>query len=106
MQMLNAEAQTPCHVAAYLMSPCLATPYGEPLRFEEMFCLRRYGVLDAAVYALTSTLAHNDYYRAPGPATFPANGCNCNTVLYSMLAACGTCQGESYISCVFPRLNS
>ena len=52
---------------------------------------------EAVVYGLIKTTTVN-YYTAPGSTTLNPTPCTCNTVLYSMLAACGACQLESYIS--------
>ena len=48
----------------------------------------------AADYTLTSL---EPGYVYIGPTVFHANTCQCNTVYYSMLSACGLCQDRDYI---------
>jgi hypothetical protein len=30
----------------------------------------------------------------------PGSACDCSTVVYSLISACGRCQGRNFISCV------
>ncbi|CAK5280207.1 unnamed protein product [Mycena citricolor] len=64
----NSQKQSPCLVAAQLIAVC--SPAYE-------------------VYALP------DSYHYEGPSGTDANPCQCNTVVYSLLAECGLCQGRS-----------
>lgn len=57
-------------MTAYLNSACLANP------------------TDAYVYSLPEDF----HYRPPTAAT--ATPCQCSTVFYSMISACGTCQNR------------
>jgi hypothetical protein len=66
----NSKQQNPCLVAAYLETTCLGQPYIIP-----------------AIPAGT-------HYIPPTAAT--ANPCLCNTVYYSLISACGGCQGRTY----------
>lgn len=76
----NDEGQQPCLVAAYLIAPCLASPSS------------------AIVLGLVQGLGI-DAYTPPGPAGFyPASTCMCSSVTYSLLSACGICQGFTYDS--------
>jgi len=39
-------------------------------------------------------------YKYTGPSSFDgSNVCKCNTIVYSLLSACGACQGESWFTC-------
>lgn len=67
----NSRGQSPCLMAAYLNSACLADP------------------TDAYVYSLPE-----DYHYRP-PTEEVATPCQCSTIFYSMIAACATCQNRS-----------
>jgi len=69
--MNNEEGQSPCLVYAYLQASCLVGNWTVP--------------------ALPSSQAYNP------PNIMQANVCTCSSVTYSMMAACGACQGGIYI---------
>ncbi|KAF8911956.1 hypothetical protein CPB84DRAFT_1957623 [Gymnopilus junonius] len=68
----NSQGQTPCQVASSLLAICNnATFPVEPLP-------------DSSHYL--------------GPSLQDANACQCSTVTYSLMSACGACQGRTYLS--------
>ncbi|TFK76332.1 hypothetical protein BDN72DRAFT_230546 [Pluteus cervinus] len=69
---LNSQEQTPCTVAASLLAPCSGGNYG------------------------VSPLVSGGFYN--GPTIAQANPCQCNTVVYSLMSACGACQNHQYAS--------
>ncbi|KAH8099954.1 hypothetical protein BXZ70DRAFT_939717 [Cristinia sonorae] len=71
--MSNSRGQSPCLVTAYLTTPCLTNP------------------TDAYVYALPPGF----HYRPPIPAS--ATSCQCNTIFFSTIQACATCQGNPLV---------
>ncbi|KAF9527008.1 hypothetical protein CPB83DRAFT_856978 [Crepidotus variabilis] len=68
----NSAKKSPCDIASSLLSVCAGSPY--------------------PVHALPD----NSHYV--GPTLDSANPCQCNTVVYSLMSACGACQGRSYLS--------
>ncbi|KAM5540808.1 hypothetical protein V8D89_005452 [Ganoderma adspersum] len=68
--MSNSRGQSPCLVSSWLFTPC-STPS------------------DSYVNPLPSGY----HYATPLNTTASANPCRCNTVLFSTIAACATCQG-------------
>ncbi|KAF9053187.1 hypothetical protein BJ165DRAFT_1400515 [Panaeolus papilionaceus] len=69
----NSQHKSPCEVASSLLSVCNNGPF------------------------FVHALPDNSHYL--GPTTVAgANPCQCNTVLYSLMSACGACQGKSYLS--------
>ncbi|KAF8201562.1 hypothetical protein BJ912DRAFT_506116 [Pholiota molesta] len=68
----NAENQTPCSVASSLLAVCNGGPFP------------------------VAALPDNTHYL--GPTLQNANPCQCNTVTYSLMSACGACQGRTYLS--------
>jgi len=64
----NSQKQSPCQVASTLLAVCTGS-------YE--------------VYALPDQFHYN------GPDTQEANPCQCNTVVYSLLAECGLCQNRT-----------
>ena len=89
--MSNHKGQSPCLVAAYLNGQCLSVPAA------------------STVLPLSNIPGFVDYYAPPAPGLLEPTACSCNTVLYSLLAACGECQGQgqaSYVSLThaFPSL--
>jgi len=64
--------QNPCLVAAYLETSC-----GDP------------------PVLVTPIPVGNTYL---GPTSAQANPCTCNTVVYSLISACGACQNRSFVS--------
>ncbi|KAI0829332.1 hypothetical protein BC628DRAFT_1360056 [Trametes gibbosa] len=69
--MNNARGQSPCLVSAYLLSPCSANATG------------------TFIPALQDS---HSFYNFAG-TVLESTPCVCNTVTYSMLYACATCQG-------------
>ncbi|KAH9483715.1 hypothetical protein JR316_0003191 [Psilocybe cubensis] len=69
---LNSHNQTPCDVASSLLAVCNNGPF--PVN----------ALPDASHYI--------------GPTLQDANPCQCNTVTYSLMSACGACQGRTYLS--------
>ncbi|KAI1792840.1 hypothetical protein LXA43DRAFT_1093129 [Ganoderma leucocontextum] len=73
--MSNSKGQSPCLVSSWLFSPCSSPA-------------------DSWVYPLSPGYHYNTPLNSPQSAT----SCRCNTVLFSAIAACATCQGqEDYI---------
>ncbi|KAG2356136.1 hypothetical protein BDR07DRAFT_1464207 [Suillus spraguei] len=70
--MNNSLQQTPCLVAAYLDSVCSGGDYS------------------------VNSLPSGDHY-AP-PTASEANNCQCSTVTYSLISACGDCQNATYLT--------
>ncbi|KAG2349766.1 hypothetical protein BDR05DRAFT_979875 [Suillus weaverae] len=70
--MNNSLLQNPCVVASYLESVCWGGDF------------------------TISTLPSGTHYAAPTVAE--ANQCECSTVTYSLISACGDCQGATYLS--------
>ncbi|KAI5119184.1 hypothetical protein M0805_000638 [Coniferiporia weirii] len=68
----NSKGQSPCLVAAYLGSACNGGQYD------------------------VSALIDGQHYV--GPTTAQANPCLCNTVIYSVMGACSTCQNGTIIT--------
>ncbi|KAL0946690.1 hypothetical protein HGRIS_012877 [Hohenbuehelia grisea] len=66
---LNSRKQSPCVVASYLLGTCSDQPYN------------------------VEALPENSHYSGPTLAT--ANSCQCSTVVYSLLSACGECQNRT-----------
>lgn len=78
--MNNQKGQQPCLVAAFLMSPCLEFPS------------------ESEVLGLIQGIGINAYLPPGGTNFYQATTCMCSSVTYSLLAACGLCQGFSYDS--------
>lgn len=74
----NTRGQSPCLMAAYLNSACLADP------------------TDAYVYSLPE-----DFHYRPPTVEF-ATPCQCSTIFYSMIGACATCQDRTNLPYVSP----
>ncbi|KAF8843547.1 hypothetical protein BDN67DRAFT_1000775 [Paxillus ammoniavirescens] len=68
----NSLGQSPCIVASYLESQCFTNGFN------------------------IQGLNPGQYYGAPSGAY--ANPCECNTVAYSLVSACGACQGAVYLT--------
>lgn len=50
-----------------------------------------------------SPLASNTHYIGPTePETNNDDAVECNTIFYSLVSACGACQGKTWIKYVFP----
>ncbi|KIP05860.1 hypothetical protein PHLGIDRAFT_128640 [Phlebiopsis gigantea 11061_1 CR5-6] len=76
----NQQGQSPCLVGAYMMSPCLVEPS------------------EAVVLGLVAGIDVNAYLPPGGSNFYTATTCMCSSVTYSLLAACGLCQGFTYYS--------
>ncbi|PIL36824.1 hypothetical protein GSI_00514 [Ganoderma sinense ZZ0214-1] len=73
--MSNSKGQSPCLISSWLFTPCSAPA-------------------DSWVYPLSPGY----HYNTPLDNSQSATPCRCNTVLFSTIAACATCQGqEEYI---------
>ncbi|KJA27471.1 hypothetical protein HYPSUDRAFT_937449 [Hypholoma sublateritium FD-334 SS-4] len=68
----NSQNQSPCQVAASLLTVCNGSPF-----------------------PVLPLPANSEYL---GPTLQDANPCQCNTVTYSLMSACGACQGQDYVS--------
>ncbi|KAI0767134.1 hypothetical protein C8Q74DRAFT_1369974 [Fomes fomentarius] len=68
--MSNSKGQSPCLISSYLFTPCDSPE-------------------DSYVHALPQGF----HYASPAKDPTSANPCRCNTVIFSTLAACATCQG-------------
>ncbi|PIL35111.1 hypothetical protein GSI_02899 [Ganoderma sinense ZZ0214-1] len=68
--MTNSKNQNPCLVSSFLFTPCSSPS-------------------DSFVFPLTPGF----HYNTPLNSTTSATPCRCNTVLFSTIAACATCQG-------------
>ncbi|KAJ8586098.1 hypothetical protein M405DRAFT_823905 [Rhizopogon salebrosus TDB-379] len=68
--MNNTKSQTPCLVSAYLQGVCVGGQYS------------------------IDTLPADSHYI--GPALDEANSCECSTVTYSLVSACGACQNSTF----------
>ncbi|KAJ8584068.1 hypothetical protein M405DRAFT_480981 [Rhizopogon salebrosus TDB-379] len=82
--MENTLNQNPCNISSYLVSACL-----------------NYTLVIVDVYPPGTMYT--------GPTADTANDCLCNTVTYSMLSACGACQGSPFenwsdwkVNCTIP----
>jgi len=69
----NSVEQSPCQVASSLLAVCNDGPF--------------------PVSALP-----DQSHQYVGPSLQDANTCQCNTVTYSLMSACGACQGSTYLS--------
>ncbi|KAI0721814.1 hypothetical protein C8T65DRAFT_629280 [Cerioporus squamosus] len=69
--MANSKGQSPCLVASYLFTPC-----------------------SPASVAWVYPLSDGFHYNTPLNSSDSATPCRCSTVLYSMINACATCQGQ------------
>ncbi|EPQ58044.1 hypothetical protein GLOTRDRAFT_98772 [Gloeophyllum trabeum ATCC 11539] len=68
----NSIGQTPCLVASYLQGACNGGEYN------------------------IAPLPEDHHYIGPTQAT--ANDCECNTVVYNLMSACGACQNRTIIT--------
>ena len=85
-QMDNSIGQNPCLIASWAIVPC--PPSGTHI---SMFDYLSLSLIGSSVWAIR-VLNPNMPYDGPGPGS-PAAPCYCNTVFYSLLSACATCQG-------------
>ena len=90
VQTFNSLGQNPCTVAAYMMATCHGG--GESSR---LFARPSLVVLSLSEYTLVPLSPGYEYYGPHGDAD--ADLCYCSTVAYSLLSACGACQGQKWI---------
>ncbi|KAF8477802.1 hypothetical protein DFH94DRAFT_846164 [Russula ochroleuca] len=77
---INSLNQSPCMVAAYMMSTC-----------------------NGGSFVISPLLDSNQSYAGPSADGHDGSDlCKCNTIAYSLLSACDACQGSGWIS--FPNL--
>ncbi|KAI0356569.1 hypothetical protein OH77DRAFT_1423500 [Trametes cingulata] len=69
--MSNSKGQSPCLISSYLFTPC-----------------------SSQTASWVFPLSPGFHYNTPQNNPTSATPCRCNTVLYSMIAACSTCQGQ------------
>ncbi|KAI0824609.1 hypothetical protein BC628DRAFT_1376975 [Trametes gibbosa] len=69
--MFNSLNQSPCLLSSYLLLPCTSAS-------------------TAFVFPLTA----GEHYNLPTNSSISATPCRCNTVFYSTISACATCQGQ------------
>ncbi|KAI0773866.1 hypothetical protein C8Q74DRAFT_1267134 [Fomes fomentarius] len=73
--MSNSKGQSPCLISSYLFTPCAS-----------------------AAASWVYPLSPGFHYNTPLNNSASASPCRCNTVLFSTIAACATCQGqEDYV---------
>ena len=88
-QMFNSLNESPCDVAVSLVIPCHSS--SKYIHFflvcESMF----FAFVDIDIFPLPT-----GYYYT-GPHYGYATPCHCNSVYYSVLSACGYCQGRNFI---------
>ncbi|PIL35110.1 hypothetical protein GSI_02898 [Ganoderma sinense ZZ0214-1] len=77
--MTNSKNQSPCLVSSWLFTPC-------------------YSSSDSFVYPLSPGF----HYNTPLNSTESATPCRCNTVLFSTISACATCQGQGNYTIPYP----
>ena len=96
VQSFNSLGQDPCEVTAYMLSTC----NGGCESFAYLFCLALaslYSLISFAAFPL-STLDPNDSSYGGPDYTDASNLCECSTVGYSLVSACGGCQGHTWIT--------
>ena len=88
-QMFNSLNESPCDMAASLLQPCYSGS-----KYVHFFL-----VCDSMFHALVGIdvmpLVTGSYYS--GPYYGYDTVCMCNSVYYSVLSACGYCQGHGYL---------
>nr|VWP01945.1 Histone H2A [Ganoderma boninense] len=89
--MTNSLGQSPCLVTAWLWTPCYGTGNGILIISSGLSSMALTSVLPATFVPPVPT---NWVYQGPlAKDPFDSTPCDCNTVLYSTMAACGICQG-------------
>ena len=89
--MFNSKSQSPCLISSWLFTPC-SSPFGTSYMFFENAHHPHHTSLrnpDSFVYPL----GPGQHYNTPWNNSQSATPCRCNTVLFSTIAACATCQG-------------
>ncbi|KAF8077809.1 hypothetical protein FPV67DRAFT_1684714 [Lyophyllum atratum] len=80
----NSRKQSPCQVAATLLAACGSFEVNT--------------VCHGTAYNVAALPVESHY---TGPSLAAANACQCSTVVYSLMSACGACQGRKYEN--FPK---
>ncbi|KAJ3016881.1 hypothetical protein NUW54_g710 [Trametes sanguinea] len=90
--MENSKGQSPCLVASYLLTPCSTTAgaYMQTLTTTRIKPINILHNVASWVFPLTPGYHYNTPTNSPTSAT----PCRCNSVFYSAISACATCQGE------------
>ena len=91
LQTFNTLNQSPCDVAASLAAVC--SPTGREHSLAYIWPVILLELLEHAEFDLSPLLSG---YVYAGPPTEFANSCRCSSVYYSMLSACGYCQGRNF----------
>ena len=91
LKMNNSKQQSPCWVAAYLLSPCVQNP-----SCKHIHTLWVNWTLTFVIAAFVSTLNLTQYWYLP-PDVHTSTPCWCNTIWYSLIQACAVCQGYQTI---------
>ena len=89
-QMNNTKNQNPCLVAAYLLGACVGGGKLSPLLHRSSGSTTDFFFAEYTI----GPLAPNYYYI--GPSSSNNNSCQCSTVAYSLMSACGDCQNRTY----------
>jgi hypothetical protein len=90
VQAFNSLGQSPCTVAAYMIATC--NRGGEYLVCWLIQALCSHLYVDFTLSPLDPGESYFD-----GNTTF--SSCECTTVGYSLISACGACQGETWYKC-------
>lgn len=91
LQSYNSEGSNPCEIAGSLQAPCLgycASVISPSNKIDHS------SKSQTAVYVL-GPLADGTNYITPQQNDTTAQNCGCNTVIYSLYAACSACQFNS-----------
>ena len=90
--MFNSLNQSPCDVGASLAAVC--APNGCKHFFSPLLAV----LAQAARYVVDFNLSPlPSGYVYLGPDAAYATACRCSTVYYSLLSACGSCQGRNFV---------
>lgn len=92
-QASNSQNQSPCQVAASLLTVCNGSRMCNGLWLRIIATQVTHNFILA--FPVLSLPANSEYV---GPTLQGANPCQCNTVTYSLMSACGACQGQDYVS--------
>jgi len=93
-QSYNTLGQSPCAVGTYLQGAC---NHGGTLQVWGCLVHRTH---PRKVFTLPDLVSDDYSYVGPTVPSDFSNLCKCNTVVYSLLSACDTCQGSNWFSCV------
>ena len=94
VQSFNSLEQDPCMVAATMMGTC----NGGSGSFAFLFCLH-WRALSSRLFAdfTVFPLQPGESYNGPAGVD-DSNLCKCSTVGYSLISACGGCQGQTWVT--------